>query len=455
MTTRRVYIDERLHVEWPDPWPKDETGQELEYQDYVGKVVVVASGEHRGKLGDILCARSYTRETTGLTTRSGLVNLRLDDETSSEVEFRLHELQPLIPKVYAFSCRYDCENADKTSKDYGKAVRPLESAEMVQEYILNAQGLLGDLCTGSQLKDQVPFTQPESPPPAILAAALSVAGAPPIQSLGGPWKGELRDLCPHADESAVKTTIDPVPIRGCPRATLIWNPNHIHLNGKGSDNDDCRQGDTSKDCNGDASKDYVCASLERGEQPPCWRSNYYAGLRKHKALFQIVEHGELGTGQQTEVRMAKRLGIIPADFDSDANLASRETYVSPSLRFIRIHTAPVGRNNEVYTGSTKQDRINGAILGLCGTVCCPVFCPIWCCCVCCCGIDIKEKLLPTQIDALRDNRAQITSKLSETPLGGNKSLVRVLDSVQAPEQVVMGEQRQAKDGGEGSTDDRI
>lgn len=336
----KVLIDERLFIEWTDA-PD-------------GKVVVV-DGKHRGQVGTVLSLESYYEST-------GNINLKVAGE---ECEFSGKEVQPLLPKVYAFSCKYDGGDDDASK------ARNCESAEIVQKIII------GNL-TGSGMAEY---------------------------QTGKPGQDQM-----FSEGAAEKFgTIDAVPIPQHPKATLIWNPNHFHLNwGATSPEGDCRFDGCGEDCNEDTTKDCVCASFQRGEKPPCWRSNYYAALNKHKALLQIVEHGKLGLGQTTEVRMAQRLGIIPAEFDDAANLASRATYVSPSLRFIRIHTSPAGETKG-FKGSAAQNNCSAAFSCLC--------CPCWCICACCCCTDLKAKLFPDSNDATRGNMEEIIAKLNETPLG--------------------------------------
>merc|ERR1711934_650791 len=76
------------------------------------------------------------------------------------------------------------------------------------------------------------------------------------------------------------------------------------------------------------------------------------------------------------------MGIIPADFDNDANLQSKEVYVSPDRRFIRIHTAPVDNDGEDQHLDGEAYSCKNQIWGCCKCLLCPFWILPYIVCAC-------------------------------------------------------------------------
>jgi hypothetical protein len=311
--------------------------------------VKILDGPHAGKITRVCSMESYWESKQ-------VVSITADGD---QQDYTIDQIQPVLPPVYVFSCRYDqakMEDGKVQHHNDGsvKKVRNIKSAEMVQERII---GNMTGYCPEFMWKSHRDSNDELKP-------AHFENGASDKKKREITWKPwyPMEDQFKH------------VP--------LIFNPNFVHLNGHFGQSEPFCATDSSKDCygNDDPENYQICNCLEMYKEGklkdyefpkcmPCWRSNYYGALKEHNACFQIVEHGALGAGQAFETKLMKKMGIIPADFDSDANLQSKEVYVSPDRRFIRIHTAPVDNDGEDQHLDGEAYSCKNQIWGCCKVTC--------------------------------------------------------------------------------------
>ena len=305
------------------------------------------------------------------------------------------------PSVYVFSCRYDNEIIDDKTGLLKKGVDKITGRPTMSKNI-ESTGLVHQLVV-TQFMAPGQFFQIKSDHLHGMTASLETKQTIPLD-----WFPE--------DVDGRACTIDPAYGIFPDHVPLFVNPNFFHLNGHQKQDPPICSRETKKDCSGDSVPDEIriCDSYSQYEQGqldknsfpknyPCWRSNYYAALKKHNAAFQIVVSGELGEGQMFETRLMKTLGIIPADFNDQANLKAKKDYKSPDGRFIRIHISAM--NNTGFDQQSTEDYVKRGVhtrTGVCMVGCaflqcftCPFWFPFWCVGACC-GTDLCKLIDPAE-----------------------------------------------------------